>query len=80
MENWRRDPWFDAKAEEQGYIRRDDWLASFYPGPNEELEEITDPTRWERRVVRGRRDTWTGHRDALGSGTSRGCDLAGQDL
>jgi len=49
------DPWFEAKTEAQGYIRRDDWLASFYLGSNnEELEEVTDPTRWERRVVRGR--------------------------
>jgi len=49
------DPWFESKTEAEGYIRRDDWLASFYLGSNnEELEEVTDPTRWERRVVRGR--------------------------
>jgi|SRR5436190_20831475 len=48
------DPWFEPKTEAEGYIRRDDWLASFYPGSNEQLEEITEPTRWQQRVVRGR--------------------------
>lgn len=48
------DPWFEPKTETEGYIRRDDWLASFYPGANDELEEITDPKRWQARVVRGR--------------------------
>ena len=48
------DPWFEAKNETEGYIRRDDWLASFYPGPSDEIEEITDARRWEQRVVRGR--------------------------
>jgi hypothetical protein len=48
------DPWFEPKTEAEGYIRRDDWLASFYPGSKDELEEITDPRRWQERVVRGR--------------------------
>ena len=48
------DAWFEPKTETEGYIRRDEWLASFYPGANEEIEEITDPKRWEQRVVRGR--------------------------
>jgi hypothetical protein len=48
------DGWFESKAESEGYIRRDDWLASFYPGSNEEIEEVTDPKRWQQRVVRGR--------------------------
>jgi hypothetical protein len=48
------DPWFEPKNESEGYIRRDDWLISFYPGGNENLEEITDRTRWQQRVVRGR--------------------------
>ena len=48
------DPWFEPKSESEGYIRRDDWLASFYPGSSEEIEEITDPKRWRERVVRGR--------------------------
>ena len=48
------DPWFEPKTEAEGYIRRDDWLASFYPGSSDSIEEITDPKRWEQRVVRGR--------------------------
>jgi hypothetical protein len=48
------DPWFEPKREADGYIRKDDWLESFYPGSNEQLEEIVDPTRWQQRVVRGR--------------------------
>ena len=48
------DPWFEPKNEAEGYIRRDDWLISFYPGAREEIEEITDPKRWQQRVVRGR--------------------------
>ena len=48
------DPWFEPKAENEGYIRRDDWLISFYPAAAEEIEEITDPKRWQLRVVRGR--------------------------
>jgi hypothetical protein len=48
------DPWFEPKTEAEGYIRRDDWLASFYPGPDEQIEEIVDAKRWHERVVRGR--------------------------
>jgi hypothetical protein len=48
------DIWFEPKNEQEGYIRRDDWLLSFYSGSNEQLEEITDPKRWQERVVRGR--------------------------
>ena len=48
------DPWLEPKDETEGYIRRDEWLISFYPGSNEEIEEITDATRWRNRVVRGR--------------------------
>jgi len=48
------DPWFEPKTEAEGYIRKDDWLTSFYPGSKEEIEEITDPKRWEELVVRGR--------------------------
>ncbi len=48
------DPWFEPKKESDGYLRRDEWLISFYPGPQEEIEEITDPKRWEQRVIRGR--------------------------
>ena len=48
------DPWLEPKNESEGYVRRDEWLISFYPGRNEEIEEITDARRWQERVVRGR--------------------------
>ncbi len=48
------DPWFEPKKEADGYIRRDDWLISFFPGGNEQIEEVTDAERWHKRVVRGR--------------------------
>ncbi len=48
------DQWFEPKDETEGYVRRDDWLVSFFPGSGDEIEEITDPERWQRRVVRGR--------------------------
>jgi hypothetical protein len=48
------DAWLEPKTESEGYVRRDDWLISFYPGPSEEIEEITDSKRWQERVVRGR--------------------------
>jgi hypothetical protein len=48
------DPWFEPKQEADGYVRRDDWLISFFPGSADEIEEITDPQRWDKRVVRGR--------------------------
>lgn len=48
------DSWFEPKDEPEGYIRRDEWLVSFYPGANEQIEEVTDAKRWHERVVRGR--------------------------
>jgi hypothetical protein len=48
------DPWFEPKGETDGYIRRDEWLVSLYPGANEEIEEIVDEQRWRDRVIRGR--------------------------
>jgi hypothetical protein len=48
------DPWFEPKEEEEGYLRRDQWLLSFYPGQSEQIEEIADPQRWKERVIRGR--------------------------
>ena len=48
------DEWFEPKGEADGYVRRDDWRISFFPGGNEEIEEITDLKRWQQRVVRGR--------------------------
>lgn len=48
------DEWFEGKNEKEGYIRRDDWLVSFHPGPAQELEEVADEQRWRERVVHGR--------------------------
>ncbi|HET7624307.1 MAG TPA: hypothetical protein VFM25_03505 [Verrucomicrobiae bacterium] len=48
------DEWFETKREAEGFIRRDDWLISFYPGTDSELEEITDERRWENRIIRNR--------------------------
>jgi hypothetical protein len=48
------DAWLEPKNESEGYVRRDEWLISFFPGGQETIEEITDPKRWRERVVRGR--------------------------
>jgi hypothetical protein len=48
------DAWLEPKTAADGYVRRDDWLISFYPGASDEIEEITDSKRWQERVVRGR--------------------------
>lgn len=48
------DSWFEKKNEADGFVRRDDWKISFHPGQKEEIEEITDLTRWLRRVKRDR--------------------------
>ncbi len=48
------DEWFEAKAAPDGFVRRDDWLISFYPGDPDEIEEVTDEARWKRRIVRDR--------------------------
>lgn len=48
------DPVFETRGPERGFIRRDEWLLSFYPGAGAELQEITDRDRWEDRVLRGR--------------------------
>jgi len=48
------DPWLEPKSQSEGYIRRDEWLISFYPGAGEQIEEITDSKRWRERIIRGR--------------------------
>jgi hypothetical protein len=48
------DSWFEPKNEAEGYVRRDEWLVSFYPAANEEIEEVTEAKRWQERIVRGR--------------------------
>jgi hypothetical protein len=48
------DSWFEGKNDSDGYLRRDDWKMSFYPGQKDGIEEITDLTRWLRRIKRDR--------------------------
>jgi len=48
------DPWFEEKTARDGFERRDDWGISFYPGHAGDLEEVTELTRWLRRVKRDR--------------------------
>lgn len=48
------DSWFETKREADGFLRRDEWQMSFHPGHKDGIEEITDLTRWLRRVKRGR--------------------------
>jgi hypothetical protein len=48
------DRWFEPKNEADGFVRRDEWLMSFHPGPQEEVEELNDRQRWEARIVRNR--------------------------
>jgi hypothetical protein len=48
------DPWFEEKGDAEGYLRRDDWKMSFYAGLDDKIEEVTDLTRWLRRVKHGR--------------------------
>lgn len=48
------DSWFEEKKESDGYIVRDDWGISFYPGQKIDIEEVTDMRRWIRRLRRER--------------------------
>ena len=48
------DHWFDKKNESSGYLRRDDWGVSFFPGEDTKIEEITDLRRWLSRLKRQR--------------------------
>ena len=48
------DPWFEGKGARDGYIRRDEWGISFYPGHEGEIDEVTELARWVRRVRRDR--------------------------
>jgi hypothetical protein len=48
------DSWFNQKCESEGFLRRDDWGVSFHAGQKDEIEEITELSRWLRRVKRGR--------------------------
>jgi hypothetical protein len=48
------DSWFERRSDADGFLRRDEWGVLFYPGPKDEIEEVTDLTRWLRRVKRDR--------------------------
>ncbi|HEY5297764.1 MAG TPA: hypothetical protein VIK59_07550 [Verrucomicrobiae bacterium] len=48
------DSWFDGKGEAEGYLRRDEWNMSFHTGLDDKIEEVTDLSRWLRRVKRDR--------------------------
>ena len=44
------DPWFEEKTARDGFERREDWKISFRPGHAGEIDEVTDLTRWVRRI------------------------------
>jgi hypothetical protein len=46
------DPWFEAKSE--SFLHDDEWRISFHAGLDDEIEEITDLSRWQRRYKRHR--------------------------
>jgi hypothetical protein len=48
------DRWFERKGEADGFLRRNEWDIAFHPGQKDEIEEITDLSRWLRRVKHGR--------------------------
>jgi hypothetical protein len=45
---------FENPMEGDGLTRRDDWRIFFHPGEENDLEEVTELTRWIHRVKRGR--------------------------
>jgi hypothetical protein len=48
------DSWFAGRGEADGFLRRDEWGVLFYPGQQDEVEEVADLARWLHRVKRGR--------------------------
>ena len=48
------DPVFETRGPDKGFLRRDDWLLSFYPGSGNTIHEITEQKRWNARMLRGR--------------------------
>ena len=48
------DGWFEFKDENEGFLKRDQWLMSFHPGGPGEVAEITDEPRWKQRILRDR--------------------------
>jgi hypothetical protein len=45
---------FDDRSETDSFICHDEWQVLFHPGDEHDLEEVTELTRWIRRVKRGR--------------------------
>lgn len=48
------DSWFERKTEADGFLRHDEANLSFYPGHSDHIEEVTDLSRWVRRIKRSR--------------------------
>jgi len=48
------DSWFEKRTAADGFLHRDEWRISFYPGQKDEIDEVTDLTRWLRRIKRDR--------------------------
>lgn len=48
------DPWLEKRKEADGFLRHDEWNISFYPGHDDEIEEVQDLHRWVRRIKRNR--------------------------
>jgi hypothetical protein len=44
------DPWFENRGENEGFLRQDDWGISFFAGVPGEIEEVTDLSRWLKRI------------------------------
>jgi hypothetical protein len=44
------DAWFEKRGAAEGFERHDDWGISFFPGAAGEIEEVTDLSRWLKRV------------------------------
>jgi hypothetical protein len=48
------DDWFEYKREADGFLRRDEWRILFHPGEEDQIEEVTDLSRWLNRVKSNR--------------------------
>jgi len=48
------DQWFQNKTEAEGFVKRPEWLMMFRPGALQEIEEVNDKQRWDKRVLRDR--------------------------
>ena len=46
------DPWFEVES--KLFLHRHDWKVSFHPGLDDDIEEITDLSRWQHRLKRHR--------------------------